>query len=285
MAIIDEYWSGVLQRLQAEVSVFNRLILHQGERGRENEQALSRVLEGLVPRRLGIGTGMLFDIEGKYSKQTDLVLFDQVDAPTILAQTTQLLHPVEQVTICIEVKTTLDKEEIEDAAAKKGSIRSLTQKNRSGFPLFFLFAYSADSSPKTLCSNLKALSQDKRPDLTCVLDPGFLDVRANLLDPTTNDTSYRCGVTLLHALDGDGLRKQAEYVPASPSNNRSYEQHGDGKYPVVVHSGNRTLSDPSRALLLFCEILVRSAALQSGQPIPVLSRYLRSPYRDLEDVD
>jgi hypothetical protein len=284
MAIIDEYWSGVLQRLQAEVSVFNRLIAHQGERGRENEQALSRVLEGLVPRRLGIGTGMLFDISENYSKQTDIVLFDQVDAPTILAQTTQLLHPVEQVLICIEVKTTLDKEEIQDAAEKKESIRILVQDDRPGLPLFFLFAYSADTSPATLCRNLNALTDEKRPDLTCVLDPGFLDVRSRLLDPTLNDDHYKCGVTLLHALDNVGLRKQGKYVSASPENRRSYEQRAGGLYPVVDHSGDRMLSDPSRALLLFCEILIRSAALQSGQPLPVLSRYLRAPYRDLEMV-
>lgn len=48
MGIIDEYWAGTLQRLQAEVANFNRLIAHQGERGRENEQALSRVLGAAV---------------------------------------------------------------------------------------------------------------------------------------------------------------------------------------------------------------------------------------------
>lgn len=34
MGIIDEYRAGTLQRLQAEVNIFNRLIGHQGERGR-----------------------------------------------------------------------------------------------------------------------------------------------------------------------------------------------------------------------------------------------------------
>jgi hypothetical protein len=28
MGVIDQYWTGVLQRLQAEVEVFNRLIAH-----------------------------------------------------------------------------------------------------------------------------------------------------------------------------------------------------------------------------------------------------------------
>ena len=47
MSTIQEYWAGVLQRLEAEVSIFARLVLHHGERGRGNEAALGRVLEPL----------------------------------------------------------------------------------------------------------------------------------------------------------------------------------------------------------------------------------------------
>jgi hypothetical protein len=37
MPIIEQDWTRVLQRLEAEVSVFARLAAHEGERGRENE--------------------------------------------------------------------------------------------------------------------------------------------------------------------------------------------------------------------------------------------------------
>lgn len=40
MPIVEQYWTGVLQRLDAEVAVFSKLVTHEGERGRENEAAI-----------------------------------------------------------------------------------------------------------------------------------------------------------------------------------------------------------------------------------------------------
>jgi hypothetical protein len=284
MGIIDEYWAGTLQRLQAEVEIFNRLIEHQGERGRENEQALARVLEGLVPGRLGVGTGLLFDVNGGYSKQMDIVLFDRVDSPRILAQTTQVLHPVEEVGLCIEVKTTLGKEEIEDAAAKKSSVAALRRHDGYAAPLFALFAYDAETAPATLAKNLEALEPDQRPDLTCVLDPGFLAGPRSLLRPDDGEDDYVCGVTLLHDTDGDGHRVSGSYVAGETGKWESRELRNGTIFPVVKFNGTRMLSEPARALLLFCEAVVRTLSARSGRSDPVLSRYLQDPYRDLETV-
>src|SRR5437879_9254003 len=97
MSIVEQYWTGVLRRLQAEVENFNRLIEHQGEKGRENESSLARILERLVPTRYGIGSGLLFDAGGKQSRQMDIVVHEQGDEPALLAQTNQVLFPVANV--------------------------------------------------------------------------------------------------------------------------------------------------------------------------------------------
>lgn len=101
--VVEQYWTGVLDRLRAEVDVLGTLIDHAGERGRENEIALSRILERFLPSRYGLGTGLLVDAEGGYSRQADLVIYDK-DQPALLGQTTPLLFPVETVYACIEVK-------------------------------------------------------------------------------------------------------------------------------------------------------------------------------------
>ena len=132
MPVVEEYWAGVVRRLQAEVDVFARLVQHHGEQGRENEAALARILEAFVPRRLGVGTGMVIDRFDRYARQADIVLFEQVDEPAVLAQTTQLIYPVESVRASIEVKTRLRSDDIRDCLRKRASLQELQKSQPLG---------------------------------------------------------------------------------------------------------------------------------------------------------
>lgn len=282
MGVIDQYWTGVLQRMQAEVEVFNKLIHHQGERGRENELALARVLEGLVPRRFGIGTGLLIDSHDNYSKQMDILISDQIDAPSTLAQTTQLLHPIEDVAVVIEVKTTLNKTELDDTSKKKQSIASLESKNENR-PLFALFSYAAETHSKSVRQNFFDLPSEFRPDLFCLLDPGVLAGHSEVVRPESEERTYDFGLTFLHEKNPEtGERVKGEYVTSRSPRLRSQEDYDGRMYPVENHNGGRVLCDPSRALLLFCESLVRSLAMRERGTLPSMTSYLKDPYRDLE---
>src|SRR5689334_7168010 len=103
MSALEAYWTGVLQRLRAEVDIFSRLVNHMGERGRMNELALAALLEGFVPDRTGVGTGLLIDSLDYQGPQTDVILFDQANQPAVMAQSTQVLFPVEVVQATIAV--------------------------------------------------------------------------------------------------------------------------------------------------------------------------------------
>nr|WP_221376894.1 DUF6602 domain-containing protein [Actinoplanes polyasparticus] len=284
MGIIDQYWTGALQRLHAEVEVFNRLIAHQGERGRENELALARILERLLPGRLGVGTGLMFDSAGQYSKQMDLLLYDQIDSPTVLAQTNQLLHPVEEIQLAIEVKSRLSLDGVKDSGQKRASINELVPVEGFQRPMFALFAYDAVSSPATVAEHLVSLAPEIRPDLTCVLDPGFIAGPQGILDPASNSDAFAYGVTLLHALNESGERERGRYIKADPNGNLQRQHHEGALFPVVDFIDEPFLSDPSRALLLFCETLIRMTVKSSGRKMPTLTYYLRPPYRDIEQI-
>ncbi len=279
MGIIDEYWTGVLQRLQAEVSVFNRLISHKGERGRENEQALARVLAGLIPRRFIVGTGLLFDRGGQQSKQMDIVVYDVIDTPTTLAQTTQLLFPVEEIACCIEVKTTVNAKAVQDSGEKKASILALDRADGTPQPFFALFGFESNASPNALSQRLNGLPPEQRPDLVCVLDPGFIAGFGSVLHPAGDGGEYRSGVTLLHDVR-DGIRLPGAYLDAQETI-KSWEERDGVVYPIVDFQHRRVLSDPSRALLLFCEALLRGITAQEGRRHPVLSHYLTEDYREI----
>jgi hypothetical protein len=281
VSIIEDYWAGVLQRLDAEVHVFAQLVTHEGERGRENEAVLARVLEALVPRRYGIGSGLLIDTSDHYSRQTDIVVYDQSDEPAVLAQTTQLLFPVESVLACIEVKTTLRSDDLKDCFEKASDMRdklkpSRTYPDGSEHPLFVVLAYRSGQRPETIAKKLEEADPNQRPDLLCIVEQGvIMGCDGNLRD---GSSGVDVGLALLRDPNGRPILGEA----GGPD---MRALHNSRQYPLVSYAGALLLADPSRALLLFVEALVRLLAQRQGRPVPVLSHYVNETMRSLAWYD
>jgi len=277
MSVVAQYWSGVLQRLQAEVEVFSRLVRHEGERGRANEVALASVLQAFFPRRLGVGTGLLIDTRDRYSKQSDLVVFDQVDEPTVLAQTTHLLHPIESVVVVVEVKTTLRQDDITDCAAKKEALLNLEPARRhadgSTHPIFAVLAYDVGMNIDTLKRHWNETATELRPELICCVNSAVIG--GTLVPGAGGGDSYPLGFTFLHQQDADGTRL-ADYLAASVPEEDMHEMRDGRTYTIVDVAGERLLAEPARALLIFVESLVRGIAEKEGRPTPTVSYYMDS---------
>jgi len=275
VSVIKEYWSGVLQRLQAEVDVFSRLVRHAGEQGRENEVALQRVLAAFVPRRIGLGTGMVIDHLDHYSKQTDIILYDSADEPAIFAQTTQLIFTIETVLACIEVKTKLRSSDFEDCAKKIRALRQLDSSIKSDAPdqrpPYVLFAYDAEAAPDTISKTFHGLERDDRPDLAIIMRYGVL-AGTRMLSSNLGD-SFKTGVAV-QRVDGE---------PTSPSDKANgVNDYLDGRtLPLVKVDGVEYVADPARALLLFVESLIRSISEQQGRTSPAFSNYIDDEARSL----
>jgi hypothetical protein len=277
VSIVAEYWAGVLQRLDAEVHVFAQLVMHEGERGRENEAVLARILEALVPQRYGIGSGLLFDTAGKYSRQTDIVVYEQSDEPAVLAQTTQLLFPIESALACIEVKTTLRGDDVTDCMGKARDMRLLSaarqQPDGAEHPLFVVLAYRAGQTPQTIMKKFMEADADGRPDLVCVLEQAIL-IGADGSIRAGSDAAIDAGLALLRGDDGEPI----EGTPTGPDLRQLHEGR---QFPMVDHDGRLLLVEPSRALLLFVEALVRRIAERQQRRPPVLSYYITDDTREL----
>lgn len=277
MPVVEEYWAGVVQRLQAEVDVFARLVRHHGEKGRENEAALSRLLESFVPARIGVGTGMIIDRHDNYSRQTDIVLFEQSDEPAALAQTTQLLFPVEGVLGSIEVKTTLRRADLDDCFRKKRDLLALDSAvphldGITRHPLFVLLAYSTDLEPVKAYEHIESAPAEERPDLLCILDAGLVGGIGPLVRGVA-EREFAMGQALLRSMvDGRRTGDPVE-VPRAARTQMTYLVEGRA-YPVVGRSPNVYLGEPARALLLFVEALARSIARLQDRPQPIMSHYL-----------
>jgi hypothetical protein len=281
MSVVEQYWAGVLQRLRAEVDVFAKLVKHMGERGRMNELALSRLLESFVAERIGVGTGVLFDTADQQGPQTDVVLFDRANQPAVMAQTTQVMFPLEVATACVEIKTTLTSGDILDCLNKRRRLHELTPLIEdglpSGHPPFVVLSYDAGLSSAQSTIDSFGRDADQLPDLLCVLDVGLVAGRSDVIPGS--DVDWTCGLALAQKTKDDG---SWEYVTADPQQERV--EIGGQMVAVVDYDGGHYAADPGRALLLFAEALARMAAERVRAPVPVLSHYLTDRVRALAEL-
>jgi hypothetical protein len=295
-SILESYWLGVLDRLQAEVDILSRLVDHAGEMGRENEVALQRILERLLPRKYGIGTGLLIDSKGGYSKQMDIVIHDQDMHPAFFSQTTTLLYPHEVVYGVIEVKTNLRKRDIDDIKRKCRSIRELylqqetiiapnsgeghwtVVKRTSAYPKVSAVAYSTDMTPKTVVQHFVDAEEIERPDLLCILTAGLL---GGIATAAPGVERFPAGLVVLQPTDADGNRLPLAVFDSSEQG-LSESMYNRRMYPVVSRGGDRALVEPARALLLFLTSLLEVLADRQLSPSPLARRYLSEHFNWLE---
>ncbi|MER7675377.1 DUF6602 domain-containing protein [Streptomyces sp. NPDC096934] len=281
--IVEQYWSGVARRLQEEVETFNKLIGHAGEQGRENELSLVRLMENLLPSSVGVGSGMIIDSAGGVSKQTDIIIFDSANQPSILAQTTQAIYPVENVLMTIEVKTTLNEEELKDCAEKQRIQASLKPANGTPSPPMAVLAYNAEEMLSTIAGRIRAIDEKLRPLALCVVKPGILAGSEQVIMGGGKD-DYIVGLAALHSFDAQGDRIAGNWQrPDKSERGRALIRSGV-PYPVAretMRNESRILGEPGRALLMFCSVILDSLTSASALPQSTLKYYLQGPAREL----
>lgn len=279
IGIVEQYWGGVAKRLQAEVDVFNGLIIHNGEMGRENEQSLVRLLENLLPQNLGVGSGIIFDSQGNRSAQTDIIVYETNHHPKLLAQTNQILFPVETVRMAVEIKTTIDNEAIADFAKKSKLMSKLNPANLTNNPLFCLFGYHVSGAPTNIVKELHKLEFDETPDIFSVVDPGIFG--------QLEQSSFRAGLVPLHDIDDSGKRISKTWKSVDPKHPDSYLHFNGVTYPTLrkkAWGSDRICGEPGRALLLFCDALLRKLSDQHTVYNEWLSNYIPELARELIEV-
>jgi hypothetical protein len=268
----------------------NRLVPHRGEQGRANELTLFRLLESLLPSNVSVGTGIIFDSQGRASGQTDLILYDASKQPKFLAQTTQFLYPVETVLAAIEVKTTLDEEELGKAAGSKNLLRELRSTDGSPTPPFYLMAYAAGLLPETMIGKVSALEPADRPDFMCVLSTAL--VAGNLVTARAagGTAGYFAGLAALHAIDAAGDRLSRTWQEPVRDDRDvpqpTYTRAGLTYAVTALSQSNRQrlVCEPGRALLLFCERLLSDLHDRGVAAQPFINAYLTGMAHELHDI-
>lgn len=181
-------------KMKLRLAEIRAALNHRGLKGCANEAILSEWLEQYLPRNISVCTGEIIDSDGNRSRQSDVIVFDTATAPRFLTSGDTNVLPIECVYSVFEVKTYLNKSEIEAAFANMCSLKELkkiayfpttvtTTKSLYGkiserWPVnFFLFAFESDGLD-TILTHVKDLNSkqplDKRIDMVCVLDKGLI---------------------------------------------------------------------------------------------------------------
>jgi len=100
-------------------------IAHEGLKGRIREMFVEDLVAPLLPSFVGVGTGKIIDSEGGQSAECDVVIYDRDTMPPLMLGQREALFPIESVLYSIEVKTTLNPDELRDATAKAKQVKEL----------------------------------------------------------------------------------------------------------------------------------------------------------------
>jgi hypothetical protein len=82
-------------------------VQHHGTTGSLREKYLIDFLIDLIPKGLSITSGVVCDSNGKVSRQSDIIVYDDTILPNISMTESVSIIPVETVHLTVEVKSTL----------------------------------------------------------------------------------------------------------------------------------------------------------------------------------
>lgn len=120
--------TGAFFRRQAELTValgLGDIAAHPGTKGDDTELKWRDMLEAFLPRRYGVSKAFVVDSKGKRSDQIDVVIHDRHFSPLLFDVGGACFIPAESVYAAFEVKQQVDKGNMEYAADKIATVRSL----------------------------------------------------------------------------------------------------------------------------------------------------------------
>lgn len=125
-------------------------------KGRAREIFVSNLLRPFLSRNFEICTGHIIDSEDGHSKQIDIIIFDSRIIPPLMLTEGEGIIPYEGVLATIEVKSTLDAEELSKSIENARSIKTLKPNfqeilrgsESKHSPICYVFAFGSDLTQK-----------------------------------------------------------------------------------------------------------------------------------------
>lgn len=164
---------------------------HSALKGHEAEKLVRKFLADHLPKRFGVGSGFIIDQRDEISKQTDVVIYDAFNCPTYRVSDDAAIFPSDNVAAVIEVKSRLDKKELEDAFKNIQQTKALSKTTPPDVPFYVksqtlgcLFAFDSAISMDKVAEHYTSLIRKHgighHIDIIVVLDKGIITLSAKL---------------------------------------------------------------------------------------------------------
>lgn len=294
--ILLRYYKGILGQLSSEVQIINKIFEHNGLKGYGNEAVLSNLLEKFIPKKYGIGSGIVIDRHGNQSRQCDIVIYDNYHYPELLSMSNSKIFPIDLVHAVIEVKTSLNSSKSRLAVENIESVLNLDyvkesfrispsepigelnentilfQDHVTKPPLGYIFSY--ETTTNNFGTFLNWFIKDgnylkkERPNHVCALDQGIVSFKNETKRPVP---------LLFPLLENDEIVKIKGRENHKVGNNRIYKYY-DSLYPSTKLGSRNILVDQGKMLLNF--IMMLNTMLQRRHINPNLN--LMKHYLSLE---
>ena len=293
-SILKQYYKGVLGQINSEVQLINNVFHHNGLKGEGNENVLRDLLEKFIPKKYGVGSGIVIDKNGNQSKQCDIVIYDNYNYPELLSLSSIKLYPVDIVYAVIEIKTKLDSEKSKIAVENINSVLTLDYidevfrinptepvtelKNNTVLfesrsttqPIGLIFSYESLTTKMDTFMNwfnpIKYPDIKKFPTHVCCLDQGMIVINPNnnnqirpFIFPLISSDSY-------HTIDKDEIVS---------FNGKDWCRFNGEVHPFTEINNERIILNQSKALLNFVLIITELLQLKFISPrLNLRSQYL-----------
>ncbi|MGK3616319.1 DUF6602 domain-containing protein [Bacillus cereus] len=169
------------KKMQIDFEEVTEHIDHMGERGGSREEILLSYLRKYIPIKYEMNNGVIIDETGEQSRQQDIIIYDSFNSPVLLNMQSTKMVPIESVFSVIEVKSSLNKAEINKCVTNISSVKSLVKNSIGGInspTAGFVFAFTSSTSLETLLDNLveanAQVEKHKQISAVCVLDKGII---------------------------------------------------------------------------------------------------------------
>ncbi|MFW1733823.1 DUF6602 domain-containing protein [Acinetobacter sp. ULE_I001] len=137
MSIISEKFNAKITSLKEEFQI-NKDVVHQGIKGGLNEVEFSNLVSEIIPKKFKISKGIIENIEGEQSNETDFFIYDDEILPPYIKNDLAFV-PVEATKYVFEIKSILNSTELKTTISKFSKYADL-----GGRAPTVLFSFSTD---------------------------------------------------------------------------------------------------------------------------------------------
>lgn len=177
------------KNLMAEFQEVTEPLEHNGVKGSLREEILTNCLKELLPQKYSVGSGIIVDADQTQSRQQDFFIYDAFDSPVFLKRSSYQVVPIESVYATVEIKSSLNKNELEKCVRNIQSVKKLKltpaktlqwTPPRENQVIGMVFAYTSDISLETVIKNLNKFNREmkipyeEQINMICVLDKGII---------------------------------------------------------------------------------------------------------------